>query len=107
MKIANILVFSLILILLSPVAFASSDNSTSDTNINENSDYKNTCENMNIERFRDPIDNDFIDVNTTVYESEYNSQQMKSPTIQSSDLTKYYHNASQFQATFLIQIMTH
>ncbi|WP_400223312.1 transglutaminase domain-containing protein [Methanobrevibacter smithii] len=100
MKIANILVFSLILILLSPVAFASSDNSTSDTNINENSDYKNTCENMNIERFRDPIDNDFIDVNTTVYESEYNSQQMKSPTIQSSDLTKYYHNASQFQATF-------
>lgn len=52
MKIANILVFSLILILLSPVAFASSDNSTSDTNINENSDYKNTCENMNIERFR-------------------------------------------------------
>lgn len=107
MKIANILVFSLILILLSPVAFASSDNSTSDTNINENSDYKNTCENMNIERFRDPIDNDFIDVNTTVYESEYNSQQMKVPPFKVvilPNITTMHHNS---KLLFLIQIMTH
>ncbi len=68
-----ILVFCLILILLMPVAFASDDNSTLDNNI-ENLNDKTTYENMKTvdEKFRDPIDDDFTDVNSTFYELKYN-----------------------------------
>lgn len=105
-KIYLILVFCLILILLMPVAFASDDNSTLDNNI-ENLNDKTTYENMKTvdEKFRDPIDDDFTDVNSTFYELKYNLLEPKSSTIQSDDLTKYYRNESKFHATFLIQII--
>nr|WP_302968177.1 carboxypeptidase-like regulatory domain-containing protein [Methanobrevibacter smithii] len=100
-KIYLILVFCLILILLMPVAFASDDNSTLDNNI-ENLNDKTTYENMKTvdEKFRDPIDDDFTDVNSTFYELKYNLLEPKSSTIQSDDLTKYYRNESKFHATF-------
>ena len=100
-KIYLILVFCLILILLMPVAFASDDNSTLDNSI-ENLNDKTTYENMKTvdEKFRDPIDDDFTDVNSTFYELKYNLLEPKSSTIQSDDLTKYYRNESKFHATF-------
>ena len=52
------------------------------------------------EKFRDPIDDDFTDVNSTFYELKYNLLEPKSSTIQSDDLTKYYRNESKFHATF-------
>ena len=84
-----------------PVAFASDDNSTLDNNI-ENLNDKTTYENMKTvdEKFRDPIDDDFTDVNSTFYELKYNLLEPKSSTIQSDDLTKYYRNESKFHATF-------
>lgn len=105
-KIYLILVFCLILILLMPVAFASDDNSTLDNNI-ENLNDKTTYENMKTvdEKFRDPIDDDFTDVNSTFYELKYNLLEPKSSTIQSDDLTKYYRNESNFMLLFLIQII--
>lgn len=104
-KIYLILVFCLILILLMPVAFASDDNSTLDNNI-ENLNDKTTYENMKTvdEKFRDPIDDDFTDVNSTFYELKYNLLEPKSSTIQSDDLTKYYRNLN-FMLLFLIQII--
>lgn len=106
-KIYLILVFCLILILLMPVAFASDDNSTLDNSI-ENLNDKTTYENMKTvdEKFRDPIDDDFTDVNSTFYELKYNLLEPKSSTIQSDDLTKYYRNESiNFMLLFLIQII--
>lgn len=105
-KIYLILVFCLILILLMPVAFASDDNSTLDNNI-ENLNDKTTYENMKTvdEKFRDPIDDDFTDVNSTFYELKYNLLEPKSSTIQSDDLTKYYRMNLNFMLLFLIQII--
>ena len=99
-KIIIVLVLCLMLMILSPAAFAS-DNSTLDANIDENLDYETFYEDISAKKFRDPVDSDFINVNPAIYELEYESQQEKSPTIQSSDFTKYYLNSSKFQATFL------
>ena len=86
----NILMFLLIFLMLVPVAFASDTNST-------DIDRNQYDENM---KLLDPVDEDFTYIDSSIYEMEYESQQTKSSTIQSSDLTKYYRNSSQFKATF-------
>lgn len=105
-KIYLILVFCLILILLMPVAFASDDNSTLDNSI-ENLNDKTTYENMKTvdEKFRDPIDDDFTDVNSTFYELKYNLLEPKSSTIQSDDQLNIIEMNLNFMLLFLIQII--